>query len=211
MIRALALVLVLCASTASTASAQRGDGVYRRFDHDLALVFGVGGAIVLADEDEGALVLDLRARVIDAGGLVLSYRWGAESESQIFAGFELKPFWPALFLTSSSTHREWLDLFLQSFGVELGVAMMGLGADGDNSYGLGIGVSLEVPLSLPSRTRGAFQRAALRLAARRVDATRSYLGTDDARDRSEWSVLATLQIVVGVRANTFAEPARYRY
>lgn len=189
-----------------------GDGVYRRFDHDLMLTFGVGGGIVLADEDEPALVLDLRARVIDAGGLVLSYRHAPESKNQIFVGFELKPLWPALFLTSNSTGREWLDLFLQSIGVELGVAMMPIGDDdAKTGYGLGIGVSLEVPLSLPSKTSGAFHRAALRLAARRVDATRSYLGTDDGRDRSEWSLLATLQIVVGVGANTHAEPPRYRF
>lgn len=203
-----ALLLFACITSASSAVAQTGDGVYRRFDHDLMLAFGVGGGVVLADEDEPALVLDVRARVIDAGGLVLSYRYAPESKNQLFVGFELKPLWPALFLTSSSTGREWLDLFLQSLGVELGVAMMPLGDD--TGYGLGIGVSLEVPLSLPSNTTGAFHRANLRLAARRVDATRGYLGTDDGVDRSEWSLMATLQIIVGVSGNTDAEPPRYR-
>lgn len=209
MSRCTAVLLVV--AFALPAEAQRGDGVYRRFDHDLLLAFGVGGGVVLGEEDEPALVLDLRARVIDAGGVVTSYRYAPDSKHQLFVGIELKPLWPALFLTSSSTHREWLDLLIQSLGVELGVAMMPLGNDdADVGYGLGIGVSLEVPLSLPSNTTGAFHRASLRLAARRVDATRRYLGTDDAVDRSEWSVLATLQITVGVGAGADREPARYR-
>ena len=207
------VLMLLVVTVALPAAAQTGDGVYRRFDHDLLLTLGVGGGVVLAGGDsdaDAALVLDLRARVIDAGGLVLGYRFAPESKSQVFVGFELKPLWPALFLTSSSTHREWLDLFLQSLGVELGVAVQSLGTDADVTYGLGIGVSLEVPLSLPSHTTGAFHRASLRLAARRVDASRRYLATEDVVDRSEWSLLATVQIVLGVGAGADSEPRRYR-
>lgn len=211
--RLLALTLALAVPLA--AHAQSDDGVYRRWDTDLAVAIGVGGgAVFQGDRTDASLVVETRLRIIDAAGPVASYRWAPDAGGQLFLGIELRPLWPALFLIDSPTRIEWLDLLIQSFGVELGAVILPLGdpsgVDVDRGVALAIGLALEIPLVVPSRMRGAARGLFLRLAARRVDATVAFRGTPDEVDLSEWSVTATLQLSLGAGVGAIREPRRYR-
>lgn len=206
------VALLVLASLSSAAQAQRGDGVYRRWDHDVTFALEAGGGLWLdGGAAEPAVQVALRARVADAAGPVLAYRWtGGDDGDALFVGVEIRPLWPAIFLTDNATGREWLDLFLQSFAVELGASIVPLGTSGERGVALGIGLSLDLPLLLPTRTSGAFRGLALRLGARRVDATPGFASTPDMRDRSGWLITAGLTASLGGGAGPSAEPARYR-
>jgi len=189
-----------------------GDGLYDRFDRDLTIAADLGGGAVLDGVDpRGTLTADLRFRIIDTAGPAIGLRWGPDGGSghgHLFVGVELRPFFPALFLLDLSTGHEWLDLFVQSFGLELGAALFAF--DDDFGVGFAVGVSLSIPLLLPSKTRGAFQSIALRLGARRVDATAAFQGTPVV-DRSEWTVSAALSFAFAARLGSASwEPPRYR-
>ncbi|MAQ19826.1 MAG: hypothetical protein CMN30_34115 [Sandaracinus sp.] len=206
------LALALVALAATTAAADDGDGLYDRFDRDLTLAMNVGGGVVLAGGDaRPTLAADLRLRVIDTAGPVVAMRYGSDGRTghgHVLVGVELRPFFPALFLLDLSTGNEWVDLFVQSFGIELGAALFPF--DDDFGVGLGVGLSIELPLLMPSRTSGTFQSIALRLAARRIDGTPSFRATPD-QDRSEWTLMATLSFALSARAGIADwEPVRYR-
>lgn len=196
------------------AQADDGDGVYDRFDRDLTIAADVGGGVVLDGVDPRAtLTADLRFRIIDAAGPAIGLRWGpadgpGSGHGHVFVGVELRPLFPALFLLDLSTGNEWVDLFVQSFGIELGAALFPF--DDDFGVGLAVGLSIAVPLLLPSKTTGPFQSISLRLGGRRVDATASFQGTPEI-DRSEWTVSAALSFAFAARIGAAAwEPPRYR-
>lgn len=196
------------------AQADAGDGLYDRFDRDLTIATDLGGGVVLDGVDPRAtLTADVRFRIIDAAGPAFGLRWGPAGSSgsghgHVFVGVELRPFFPALFLLDLSTGHEWVDLFVQSFGIELGAALFPF--DGDFGVGLAVGLSLSIPLLLPSKTRGTFQSISLRLGARRVDATAAFQGTPEV-DRSEWTVGAALSFAFAARLGAASwEPVRYR-
>ncbi len=210
-------IVLLGVLSAATVSAQSDDGVYRRWDTDLAVAVGAGGGVVFpgADADiASAVVVEARLRIIDTAGPVVSYRWSGDAGGYLFLGVELRPLWPALFLVDQPTGIEWLDLFIQSFGVEVGAVILPLGdpdgADVDLGVGLGIGLAIEVPLIVPSRMHGAARGLFLRLAARRVDATARFRASPDRLDMSEWSLSATLQMSLGGNAGADNEPRRWR-
>jgi hypothetical protein len=205
--------LALCLSP-TLAHADEGDGVYDRFDRDLTIATDVGGGLVLDGVDpRPTLTADLRFRIIDAAGPAIGLRWGPAGDGgsghgHVFVGVELRPLFPALFLLDLSTGNEWVDLFVQSVGIELGAALFPF--DGDFGVGLAVGLSLSVPLLLPSKTRGTFQSIALRLGARRIDATAAFQGTP-TEDRSEWTVSAALSFAFAARLGAASwEPPRYR-
>jgi len=50
----------------------RGDGVYGRFDSDLSLQVDLGAGFTRASDTSASFVAELRARVVDAAGLVLA-------------------------------------------------------------------------------------------------------------------------------------------
>ncbi len=207
--------IVLIATLAPAAvHADDGDGLYGRFDRDLTIATDVGGGVVLDGVDPRAtLTADLRFRIVDSAGPAIGLRWGPAGDSgsghgHLFVGVELRPFFPALFLLDLSTGNEWVDLFVQSFGLELGAALFPF--DGDFGVGLAVGLSLSIPLLLPSTTQGTFQSIALRLGARRVDATAAFQGTPEV-DRSEWTVSAALSFAFAARLGSASwEPPRYR-
>ncbi len=202
----------------SAASAQYGDGVYRRWDSDVAFALEASGGVWLdGDQASPAVSVGLRARIADAAGPVVTYRWasdGGEGATRggdaLMVGIEVRPLWPALFLTDNATGREWLDLFLQSFAVELGAVFTPLATEGERGVGLAVGVSIDLPLMLPTHTRGTFRGISLRLGARRIDATRSFAGTPDDVDRSGWLLTAGLTATLGGGSGPTREPRRYR-
>lgn len=201
------------------ARAQDGDGVYRRLDTDATLALGVGGGVVLgSDASEGdaagAALVEARLRVLDAAGPVVAYRWSGAAGGYLLLGVELRPLWPMLWLIDKPIGVEWVDLLLQSLGVELAAVVLPLGqpssADVDRGVALSVGVAVEIPLVLPSRMRGAGRGVFLRLAARRIDGTPAFRGTPTDRDLSEWSLHATLQLTLGLDVGAASEPPRYR-
>lgn len=215
---AAALVFALAGSSAS-ARAQDGDGVYRRLDTDATLSLGVGGGLVLprdarAEGRAAAALVEARLRIVDAAGPVVAYRWSGDVGGYLALGVELRPLWPMLWLLDKPTGVEWLDLLVQSLGLELAAVVLPLGQpaelDIDRGVALSVGVALEIPLVVPTRLRGANRGVFLRLAARWVDARPAMRTTPTGRDLSEWSLNATFQATWGLHIGADAEPPRYR-
>ncbi len=201
------------------AHAQEDDAVYRRLDTDATLALGVGAGAVLGNDASegnaaGAAVVEARLRILDAAGPVLAYRWSHAAGGHLAVGVEVRPLWPMLWLIDKPTRVEWVDLLVQSLGVELAAVLLPLGQPSDvdvnPGVALSVGVAFEIPLVVPSRVRGVSRGVFLRLAARRIDATRRFRSTSADRDLSEWSLNATLQITLGLDVGADAEPPRYR-
>ncbi|MDH5490709.1 MAG: hypothetical protein OEY14_01920 [Myxococcales bacterium] len=170
-----------------------GDGVYGRLDADSTLAFGLGGGVEL-ERGTPAICAELRLRFLDAAGPLLGLRWEPAQGVSLLGGVELRPLWPALFLSDRAMGRERLELLLHSLGVELG-ASLALG--GVAAWGWFWGVGAELPIVLPSSwARGLW----LRLGARQL------LGAHSG-------FTLTLSLRVGLPLNLgFAawEPPRYR-
>ncbi|MCB9617685.1 MAG: hypothetical protein H6722_35065 [Sandaracinus sp.] len=174
-----------------TARAQDGDGAYERWDAYVTIEAAAGA---LAHSRDGSWelgpVVELRTRILDAAGPFVAYQWDSVGQSTLVAGIELRPLWPALFLLDASTGREWVDLFLQSLSVELGVALTPLD---DPGLAFAWGLSIDVPLWLPSRAPG--RGVGLRLQMRRIRVDENALEAPVADD--VWSVGATLRVGFG--------------
>lgn len=186
--RALVLALVLLAPV--LARAQAGDGVYGRLDGDLALSAGINGGAVTNDrvhhEWTGSVSLELRARILDSGGLFAIGEWRPEGDSRAIVGVDIRPLFLPRFLLGLETGSQWVDLLIDSIGLDLGAAMGPF--DRDAGVGLAIGFGLDVPLYLPERTSGG---VFLRLGARYVTAS----ALDQAAPRfgtTDWVLLAGL-------------------
>ncbi len=190
MLRA-ALAIALVAFWPALASAQeRGDGVYGRFDGDLALSAGVSGGAVVDDRVHpawtGSVSLELRARILDSGGLFAIGEWRPEGDSRAIVGVDLRPFFLPRFVLNLATGSQWVDLLIDSIGLDLGAAMGPF--DRNAGVALAIGFGLDVPLFLPERTSGG---VFLRLGARYVTAS----ALDQAAPRggtTDWVLLVGL-------------------
>ncbi len=202
-------VLWVATLSASTADAQRGDGVYHRWDRDLTLSVSAGAGLDRhAGETSFSGVAEARLRVLDTAGPVIAGRFG--ERSSLFVGVELRPLFPALFLIDKPISIEFWDLLVQSIGVELGVAYV---FDQPRGFAFAYGFSVEVPLVLPSKwsREGAAEGVWLRLSARRISATRRRAGEVIPDAEGEWSVMAQLAIKFGLHVGAAAwEPPRYR-
>lgn len=187
--------MILCLAWTFPAHAEDGpgDGAYHRLDRPLKFSLSAGPAWQTNGEASSfGLSVDARARVFNAAGPVVALEWSPE-RAYAFVGVEVRPLFPALFLLDLSSGHQWLDLFIQSVGVELGAVFS---LDPSRGVGLGAGVSLTVPLVLPSA--GVFGGVGLRLAARRVDGTATFQSGPEI-DTSEWTLSATLEVVLGAR------------
>lgn len=205
-----ALCLGLGASAAAGAGAARadgpGDGLYGRFDGDLALTVGAGGGVRGRDgAARGTLVGELRLRIADGAGPFVSGEWSPEGPSQLVVGIELRPLFPSLFLLDRSTGYELLDLVLQSLGLELGAALTPL----NRGVGVGfvVGGGIEIPFVLPSMWGDGVW---LRLGARYLRATPRDQGGPEVAG-SGYSVYGAL-LFKGLFGDAISEwePARYR-
>lgn len=190
------LVALLCvlASPAGRARAE-GDGVYGRLDRDVWWSVGaIGGARLDGGDAQGLVEGELRARYLDAAGPVVagSYLPGSRV-GRLFVGLELRPFFPARFLMNLASGNAWLDLFVDSIGVELGVAFgpWGPGAELDAGTAFAWGLGVELPIVLPTVWPGAGLH--LRLATRRVRARAGDLGGPQG-GADEWNVLCGLVV-----------------
>ncbi len=182
-----------------------GDGAYQRFDADLTLQFDVGVGVLNAGSSGPSLVAELRARIIDAAGLVVALDSAPAGEDHLFVGVELRPLWPALFLMNHSTGYERWDLLLESLGVELGAGITPLG-DG-LGVGLSWGLGVEVPLILPETFA---QGVWLRLGARHQNVRPSSASAPNS-GQDAWLAYVTLALRGGLNLGFSSwETPRYR-
>ena len=192
-----------------TASAQQRDGAYGRLDGDVALSVGVNGGVVLDDRVHpsvtGSASLELRARILDSGGLFAAGEWRPEGDSRVIVGVDLRPLFLGRFLLGLESGFQWFDLLLDSIGIDVGAAIGPF--DRDVGAGVAIGFGLDVPLYLPERTSGG---VFLRLGARYVTAS----ALDQAAPRggtTDWVFLAGLDVRAFVQTGLASwEPPRYR-
>ncbi|MEO0324165.1 MAG: hypothetical protein AAF447_14485 [Myxococcota bacterium] len=205
---ALGLAFVL-ALVPRLAAAAPDDGLYRRFDRDFVLDVGVGvgarsgASAELAFTSAGAL----RLRYLDAAGLVLEVGGGPELGASLRVGAELRPLFPALFLTDRWAGRPWPELLVQSLFFEL---LVEGGPFEEPGFAFVAGVGFDVPLT-PPRQHGAVWRGAfLRLLARRTVADARFQGGPE-RTRSGFTLMAQLALRLGVGRGLSAwEPPRSR-
>jgi hypothetical protein len=219
--RALALLVVLAAffvsssASAQTRSQRRADdGVYGRFRTDLAISLGVNGGVVLGEpvlamtrpsDPILSISAEVRLRVLDSAGIVLAPEWRPEGSSRLFAGVDLRPGFLTRFLYGISADDRYIDLFIDSIGVDLGAVVFA--PNGRVGFAFAVGFGCEIPLYVPEDLSGAF---ALRLGARWVGA-----GSNDEwgplQHVDDWTLSAGLVVRFHVNAGIASwEPSRYR-
>jgi hypothetical protein len=189
-------ILVLSAFGDSASAQRGGDGLYGRWDRGLTLALGAGpGATWISREADISIVGEARFLVADVAGVVLSGRWGPNSDQHLFLGVDLRPLFPALFFLYKQTWNEFADLMLQSVYLELGAGFL---LDGHRSTGLGVGFGFGIPIYRPLTTlRGLW----FRIGARYINADPSHRNTEPNVDRSEWTLYLTLVVRLGFKAN----------
>lgn len=205
----LSCVLLFAAALLGTSSGIFGstaladdDGVYGRFDHGLVFALGAGGS--LSTNGELRAEGEVRIRILDAAGPSLSISGGPDRQTFVLAGIELRPLFPALFLLDAWSGNEWLDVFLQSIGIDLGAAFF----PGSGGVAFAYGFSVEVPLALSAP--GAFDGLGLRIAARRIAPSNAFAPAPGSQS-GHFSIMATLSLHLGVRfPASFREPPGYR-
>jgi len=98
-----------------------GDPTYGRVDGDLGV--SVGAGVTLGPSAPRGTV-DLRLRYLDTAGLFGFYEDGFSATSSdprrvLGGGFELRPLFLGRWLVGSELRIPWLDLFIDSFGLEI--------------------------------------------------------------------------------------------
>lgn len=182
--------------------ASPADGLYGRFDGDLVLSVGVSGGPVFDRGFRGGLVeLDLRARYLDAAGLVVAPAWFHDpafplreaiddGAGRLFVGLEVRPFFPARFLLDLWTGSRWTDLLIDSIGVELGVVVGPFGAPGtSDGVAFAWGAGVELPLLTSDQLAHGLR---LRLAVRRVTSRSGDQAGPEGERHSDWTLLTGL-------------------
>jgi len=124
-----------------------------RIDGDVALVLGAG--MVIAPRAP-RLECEARIRYLDSAGVFVAYEdsaaFGSEPKRVLSAGVELRPLFLGRWLEGLEVDNARLDLFVDSFGLELGVAFsQPSGSAFGSTRGLQIGLGLELPM-LPKAT-----------------------------------------------------------
>ncbi len=152
-------------ATPRGASAEDGNeagGVYGRFDGDLVLSAEVMGS--LADTPSGlagSASVAARARFMEMTGLGVGYDRAIASQRHdaLWAAVDLRPAWLARLNYDWERGPRWLDLALDSIGVEVGAAWLRPGEGGGAGFVLGGG--FELPLAW-RRGDGVMLRVAAR-------------------------------------------------
>jgi hypothetical protein len=143
---------LLAASVVVAATPARADPEpsYGRVQGDLTLgaaagtVLGTGGARL-----EG----ELRVRYLESAGFFASYEdgaivgSGAQVQRLVATGLEVRPLFLVRWLTGLETQRAGFDLFVDSFGLELGaIFVQPAGGAFASRSGMQVGLGLELPL-----------------------------------------------------------------
>ena len=148
----LATLLVL---PTSALAADRKDGAHGRVDGDLAVEGGIGASFGPRDPRAAA---DLRFRYLSMAGIFVTYEDGpifsarSEPKRALATGLELRPLFLAKWFTGRYSGNPYLDLAIDSIGLELGaVFMQPNGARFGAKPGLQAGLAFELPV-FPSAT-----------------------------------------------------------
>jgi hypothetical protein len=178
-----------------------GDGVYGRFNGDLNLSAGLGAGLVIPTDDR--YTIELRARYLDSAGVVIAPEWTpSEHSGAVGVALELRPLFLARFLSNTYTGLPWVDLTLDSFGIEVGSWLGPF--NGGFGAALLIGTGIELPLG--SRTNRGFW---LRIAGRYLYASQNDRAAP-AGGRSEVWIMGALLFKTAVDIGLAGwEPARY--
>jgi hypothetical protein len=141
--------LALRAANAS-ASGESVDTTYGRVDGDVGVVVGAGGVVAPRGPRAEA---ELRLRYLETAGLFAAYEdadvLGSASEPRrvLLMGVELRPLFLFRWLQGHETRRAWLDLALDSIGLELGaLVQQPAGAESASQLGLDVGLGIELPI-----------------------------------------------------------------
>lgn len=178
----LAAVLAIVASPAADA-ADAQDASHGRIDGDLAVALGAGATL---GPRAPRATADLRFRYLQTAGIFATYEDGpllgdAEPKRAFATGVELRPLFIARWLQGWESGKPYLDLTLDSIGIELGaVFMQPEGARLGSKPGLQAGLGFEVPLF--PRATGFF--VGFHGGARWSDATLGGSAISTAADRS---------------------------
>lgn len=168
---AIALLAALTLPAAPT-RADEGDTVYQRLAGDLVLSAGIGGGVAFLDrvgpDVTGTTTIELRARLLDTGGLVIAPEWRPEGDSRVVVAVDLRPLFLIRFLSNLQSGDRWVDLFVDSIGIDLGIAIGPLSDEVGIATALGLG--FDVPLFVPNGVEGGIF---LRIASRWVGALAS--------------------------------------
>ncbi len=152
------VVLLACAGFAADARAdvEPVDASYGRIDGDVTLL---GGAGVVVAPRAPRLGAELRVRYLETAGLFATYEdaafFGSEPEPRraLATGLELHPLFLARYLTGRESRRAFLDLALDSVGIEIG-AFFAQPAGGSFGAQPGVQVGLGIELPLFARATG---------------------------------------------------------
>ena len=146
------LVAGLAAALAMQARGARADAAvdpsYGRVEGDLTLVVGAGAVVAgSGPRAEG----ELRMRYLETAGLFATYEDGVGSSAEprrvLATGLELRPLFLYRWLRGRETQRAWVDLAIDSFGMELGAAwMQPAGTAFASQAAVQAGLGLELPL-----------------------------------------------------------------
>jgi hypothetical protein len=139
---------------APLARAAAGDGIYGRTEGDASLVVGVDAGSVGGRKSIGG---DLRLRYLETAGVVFGYEEldalkktesAGEYKRSVRAGIELRPLFPARFLKNHELGADFVDLFVDSFGLDIGAIWSAREGSSVQRPGLYVGLALEVPLAV---------------------------------------------------------------
>jgi hypothetical protein len=146
---AAAATCVFCAPGAG-AEGNAIDSSYGRVDGDVSVIAGLGGVVAPRGLRAAG---ELRVRYLETAGLFATYDdaevWGSASEPRrsIAMGIELRPLFLFRWLQGHELQRPWIDLTVDSLGLELGaVFAQPAGASFGSRRGLEVGFGIELPI-----------------------------------------------------------------
>jgi hypothetical protein len=145
-------------------TARAEDGVYGRFEGDLVVTAGLGGGVAPARPWAGIMAAEVEALYLDSAGLIAT----TERVGQTLGftlGVKLRPLFLARFFSNVWTGNSFVDLLMDSLGLELGT-WLGPVTQGAGSA-LWLGTGIEVPLGI--RRQGLHLRLSARYVHTRAD------------------------------------------
>lgn len=146
----LVVAALVLARAGSASAADAKDASHGRIDGDLSASLGAGAAF---GPRGPRAALDVRFRYLWTAGVFATYEdgpffgSGAEPKRTFASGIEIRPLFLARWLTGRESGQPYLDLTMDSFGLELGaVFMQPEGASFGSRPGLQAGVGMQVPI-----------------------------------------------------------------
>jgi hypothetical protein len=190
---AIASAFAAAVVTAPRAARAEGEGppppTYGRIDGDVAFVVGAGAVVAARGvRVEG----ELRVRYLDSAGAFVTYedaplvRSPAEPRRVVVAGLELRPLFFFRWLRGYETDEARFDLWVDSFGIELGA--LWLQPDGEG-FGARAGVQLGLGLEFPVTAGATGVWIGVRGGLRWSDDALAYGAVRNADDREAYLAL----------------------